>query len=459
MTGGGVQTGSRRTNGVRADRTQTGAPQGDGTQEDGTQKDASQAAWSQTDRSQTDQTQAGIQADGVRRREVRAAYFAFDRFPSSKGSAVHIGHMAAELFACFDGGLLGVLGGGDLPRYQWEPDPGIEIARFAEQIPNLIDRAEAYSAWVGAHLEPHLATLRVCHVRDPWSALPVVTAEGRRYAVVYEVNGLPSIELAHTWPRAAPATLSKIAELEDFCLERADVVVVPSAVIAGAVRRRGVPDAKIELVPNGADVRAAPPRPDGAPGQYVVYVGALQPWQGLDVLLRAFARLADLTGLRLVICSSVPERRARALRRLAERLGLADRIVWNFTLPHPDVAAWLAGAAVSVAPLTGCARNVDQGCAPLKILESMAAGTPVVASGLPAVRELLTDGVHGRLIAPDRPAELARAIRVLLEYPDAARAMGERARQRVAEDFAWATTRAKMAAIYRSITSNSRISN
>ncbi|MDN3359808.1 glycosyltransferase [Actinomadura sp. DC4] len=397
--------------------------------------------------------------DDARRRPVRAAYFAFDRFPSTKGSAVHIGHMAAELFACAGGGLLGVLGGGDLPRYQWEAASGVEIARFAEEIPNLIDRAEAYSAWVAAHLAPHLATLRICHVRDPWSALPVVTAEGGDYAVVYEVNGLPSIEMAHTWPLAAPATLAKIAELEDLCLERADAVVVPSGVIAEALGRRGVPAAKIEIVPNGADVAPEPPpRPAGAPGRYIAYVGALQPWQGLDVLLRAFARLADLD-LALVICSSVPERRARPLRRLAERLGVADRLMWNFTLPHAEVAAWLAGAEVSVAPLTGCARNVDQGCAPLKILESMAAGTPVVASGLPAVRELMADGVHGRLVAADRPAELARAIRVLLEYPDSAREMGERGRRRVAEEFSWATTRAKMATIYRSIDSDFRISH
>jgi glycosyltransferase involved in cell wall biosynthesis len=387
-------------------------------------------------------------------RRFRAAYFAFDRFPSSKGSAVHIGHMAAELFARFDGGLLGVLGGGGLPRYQWEPEQGVEIARFAEQIPNLIDRAEAYSSWVAAHLEPHLESLRLCHVRDPWSALPVVSAPGRRHRVVYEVNGLPSIELAHTWPSVAPATLAKLAELEGFCLERADAVVVPSNVIAEALGRRGVPETKIRLVPNGADVPPRTERPADAPGRYLVYVGALQPWQGLDVLLRAFARLADLTDLRLVICSSVPERRARPLRRLAARLGVADRLVWRFTLPHAEVAAWLAGAEVSVAPLTGCARNLDQGCAPLKILESMAAGTPVVASGLPAVRELMADGVHGRLVAADRPAELARALRVLLEYPDAARAMGERGRECVSAAFGWAGARRELAETYAAISGN-----
>ncbi|HLV72307.1 MAG TPA: glycosyltransferase family 4 protein [Vulgatibacteraceae bacterium] len=378
----------------------------------------------------------------------RAAYVAFDRFPSSKGSAVHIAQMADELFARFGGGLLGVLGDAELPRYQREGTR--EIARFDARIPNLIDRAEAFSAWVAAHLEPHLGTLEVCHVRDPWSALPAVTAR-RRHRVVYEVNGLPSIELGHTWPRAAPRTLAKIRELERHCLERSDAVVVPSQVIGEAVAALGVPDGRISLVPNGADLPEPTARPGDAPARYIVYVGALQPWQGLDVLMRAFARLADLDDLRLVICASVPRRRAGPLRRLAERLGVAGRIDWRFTLPHREVAAWLAHAEVSVAPLTGCARNLDQGCAPLKVIESMAAGVPVVASDLPAVRELMADGEHGRLVPADRPAELARAVRILLEYPDEAAAMGRRGRERVEEGLTWAHSRARLAEVYRAV--------
>ena len=381
--------------------------------------------------------------------EHKAAYIAFDRFPSSKGSGVHIAQMADELFDRFDGGLLAVLGDADLPRYQREGTR--EIARFGERVPNLIDRAEAFSAWVAGHLEPHLETLEICHVRDPWSALPAVTVR-RGHRVVYEVNGLPSIEMSHTWPDAAPRTLAKIRELERFCLDRSDAVVVPSRVIGEAVGALGVPDDKIHLVPNGAEVRETPPRPPGAPERYVVYVGALQPWQGLDVLLRAFARLADLPDLRLVICASVRERAAKPVRRLAENLGVADRVVWRFTLPHHEVAAWLAHAEVSVAPLTGCARNLDQGCAPLKVIESMAAGVPVVASDLPAVRELVTDGEHGRLVPADRPAELARAVRILLEYPHEAAAMGRRGRRRIEEGLTWAHSRARLAEVYRSLT-------
>ncbi|WP_245627864.1 glycosyltransferase family 4 protein [Actinomadura oligospora] len=385
----------------------------------------------------------------MNRMKHRAAYFAFDLFPSTKGASVHIAEMADELFTHSGGGLLGVTGGGWLPSRQVEG--AREIVRFGDAVPNLLDRFEAFSAWVAGLVAEHAGTLELVHVRDPWGALPVVSAPDRRYKVVYEVNGLPSIELRHTRPGVPERTLAKIRELERRCLEAADAVIVPSRVNARAVRAYGIPDEKITVVPNGADVPEPRPRPEDAPGRYIVYVGALQPWQGLDVLLRAFARLADLPDLRLVVCSSVPPKRAKPLRRLARHLGVEDRVEWRFTVPHAEVAAWLEHAELAVAPLTACARNLDQGCAPLKVLESMAAGTPVVASDLPVVRELMTDREHGRLVPADRPAELARAVRVLLEYPEQARAMGARAREHVARTLTWTDSRARLAEVYRTL--------
>jgi glycosyltransferase involved in cell wall biosynthesis len=370
----------------------------------------------------------------------RAAYIAFDRFPSAKGSAVHIRHMAAELFDRHGGGLLCVLGGGDLPAYQREG--GVEIVRFTDVVPNLLDRARAFSAWVADRLEPHHDTLEICHVRDPWSALPALTTGAR---LVYEANGLPSIELPYAWPMAAPSTLAKIREIEEHCLRRASAVVVPSYVIGTAVTDRGVAPDRVHLVPNGADpVAADVPRPPDAPGRYVVYVGALQPWQGVDVLLRAFARLADLTDLSLVVCSSVTPSWSRPLVRLAERLDVP--VTWRFQLPHEDVAAWLAHAELSVAPLTATPRNLEQGCSPIKVWESMAAGTAVVASDLPVIREVLGD--LGRFVPPDRPAELARAVRVLLEYPEICRDLGERSRQKIIGGYTWQHARSRLAEVY-----------
>jgi glycosyltransferase involved in cell wall biosynthesis len=337
----------------------------------------------------------------------RALYAAFDRFPSRKGSAVHIDRFARALFEQAGGGVLYVLGGNGLPAYQREDD--VEIVRYDRDAEHVLERAAGYGERLAALL-PRLPDLRLVHFRDPWSGIPLLDAE-RDYTTVYEVNGLPSIELPYLYPAMPPALLERIAELERRCLREADVVITPSRTIAA---RLGVP---ATVIPNGADIPPPAARPE-LEHPYLLYFGALQPWQGVETALRAFARLQDVPDLQLVICASVHERRAKPYRKLAEKLDVAARTHWHFALPEPELARWREHALLSLAPLRDCSRNVEQGCAPLKIIESMASGTPVVASDLPAVRELLTDGETGRLVAPDRPGELARAIRVLLDFPD-----------------------------------------
>jgi glycosyltransferase involved in cell wall biosynthesis len=127
----------------------------------------------------------------------------------------------------------------------------------------------------------------------------------------------------------------------------------------------------------------------------------------------------------------------RPYARPAPRLGIAERIIWKYALEENELARWRQHALVSVAPLTDCERNVVQGCAPLKILESMASGTAVVASDVPPVREIIEDRENGWLVHPERPAELARAIRVLLEQPEKARVLGANARRTIEERFTW----------------------
>jgi glycosyltransferase involved in cell wall biosynthesis len=189
-------------------------------------------------------------------------------------------------------------------------------------------------------------------------------------------------------------------------------------------------------------------RPLYAPPRYLLYFGALQPWQGIEVLLRAFALLADYPDLWLVICASNEPRAAKAYRKLAERLEIAERVLWLFQLPREELIPWQNHALLALAPLTESPRNLEQGCCPLKILEAMAAGVPVVASDLPAVRELLRDGVDGLLVGPDRPANFARAVRVLIEYPERIREMGDNARRRIAGQFTWEQTTTQLAALY-----------
>jgi glycosyltransferase involved in cell wall biosynthesis len=377
--------------------------------------------------------------------QPRSIYAAFDRFPTRKGASTHIAQFAPCLFEHAGGGLLYVMGDTTLPVHQVEGD--VEILRFSLPVENFIERAAGFGAYLERVLERIAAGLIIAHFRDPWSGVPILS-RSHSYKTVFEVNALPSIELPHAYPGIAPRTLEKIRATELFCLEQCDAIVTPSHTTRRMLEALGVPTDKITVVPNGAELIEPAARPQDAPGKYLLYFGALQTWQGVDTLLRAFARLADLDDLYLVICGSLQSRDARRSERFAERLGVQSRIRWHWALSAVELAPWIANAELSIAPLRECARNVSQGCAPLKILESMAAGVAVVASDLPPVRELVRDGVEGRLVAPDRPAELARAIRVLMAYPHLRRAMGKRGRERVVREFSWERSLRGLRSVY-----------
>lgn len=377
----------------------------------------------------------------------RALYAAFDRYPAPKGAAVHIHRMAQTLFEVMDGGVLYVLGDASLPAYQREGQ--IEIVRHVRPISNFLERTRSYGRLLHTLLDEQSGSLRLCHFRDPWSGIPILTHPAQTYQTVYEVNGLPSLELPYAYPSIAPRTLAKIRALEAYCWSAVDEIITPSTTIKNNLVGLGAPVEKITVIPNGADIADDPPRPVHAPAHYLLYFGGLHRWQGIDVLLRAFALLNDYSELWLVICASHEPSKARPYRKLSERLGIAERIIWLFGLPEEELAPWRRHALLSLAPLTACTRNLEQGCCPLKVLESMAAGVPVVASDLPAVRELVRDGIDGRLVRPDRPAELARAVQVLLEDPAQLQRLGDNARQRIVQLFTWKDRMEELKDLYR----------
>jgi len=386
-------------------------------------------------------------------RRHRALYAAFDRFPSRKGAAIHIDRFARTLFDVFDGGALFVLGENHLPRHQRDGLAGeasplnVEIVRFVSEIENFLERSMAFSAALSRAVDELQPGLELAHFRDPWSGA-AIALRPHDYACVYEVNALPSIELPVVFDAIAPRTLEKIRALELACCDAADVIVTPSRTTAECLASLGVDRRKVQVIPNGSDVDAPKPRPADAPEKYLLYFGAPQAWQGIDTLLRAFARLADFTDLRLVIIGSHESRAWRPYERLAAKLNLGERLVWKFAMDEPELAAWRQHAYLSVAALTDCPRNNVQGCAPLKIVESMGSGVAVVASDLAPVREVIAHRENGWLVHPERPDELARALRILLDHPSLARELGARARETILRRFTWDAALGALRSLY-----------
>jgi len=378
------------------------------------------------------------------RNDYHSVYVAFDPHPSYKGASTHI-HQMCDVLAGAHPTLLLLTLKSNLPPIWTEH---IHQYCFESEEENMLKRATAFMLWVKAILDQQYM-LAVGHFRDIWGGMAVL--EFPHIRTVFEVNGLPSIELPYRYPYIAGETLQKILRMEDRCLSKASGVITPSHTTKKCLMLRGVAEEKITVIPNGAEIpEALLPHPTDIPEKYMVYMGALQPWQGVDVLLRALRYLQDLP-VPLVICSSYTGHHTKPYIKFAEKIGVSDKVIWRYQLDKPALNSVLTHALFSVAPLTECSRNLEQGCSPLKILESMACGTPVIASHIPVVEEIISHHVDGILCRADRPAELARTMRIAIDYPEHTRQLGEQARRKIQQQFTWSRAHHTLQQVYDNV--------
>lgn len=211
-------------------------------------------------------------------------------------------------------------------------------------------------------------------------------------------------------------------------LRHFDAVVAVSRPIARTLSGSGVPEARIELVPNAwADDVDFLSRPEArrilgieGDGPVVGWIGRLIGAKGADVFLRALARVPDVSAS---IVGEGPER--ETLAGLVSELGLASRVRL-----HGEVA----GAARLMRAFDAFALSSRTEGTPIVLLEAVAAGLPVVATAVGGVPDVL--GEDGALVVPpDDPDAFARALARTLSDPGAAGERALRARARVASHY------------------------
>jgi glycosyltransferase involved in cell wall biosynthesis len=169
-------------------------------------------------------------------------------------------------------------------------------------------------------------------------------------------------------------------------------------------------------------------------------VSRLSEQKGLDLLLRAFARVrAVVPDVRLVIAGEGAAR--AAMNADVARLGLSDAVVFLGYVAHRELPALYASAHVFVT--TSIYEPFG-----LTTLEAMACGTPVVVSGLGGAREIVRDGEGGFVRLPHDPEAVAAALTEILLHRQDNPELGQQARQR-AEAFSWERTANAIDACYR----------
>ena len=242
---------------------------------------------------------------------------------------------------------------------------------------------------------------------------------------------------------------------EDTLPRRAAGVTVNTRFLQRRCRALGVPDARVVYVPNGiaAEKIAAPDRRRAAglraalglgEAPVVAYVGTLsQTTHNAGLLLEAFALVAGrVPAARLLLVGDGEDR--AMLEERAWRLGLGPRVLFAGPAPYESVPAYLALAACSVDPVAD--DPVARARSPLKIVESLAAGTPVVTGDVGDRAEVL-GGSAGVLVAPGSARALSDGICALLE-DHALRARLAGAAQPRAAGYRWDRLAREWASVY-----------
>jgi glycosyltransferase involved in cell wall biosynthesis len=215
-----------------------------------------------------------------------------------------------------------------------------------------------------------------------------------------------------------------------------DAFIAVSDYYGDVMRRRvRIPADRVHVVHNGILLDGYAPAPASPSPPVLGYLARLFPGKGLETLVEAYLLLRKsgrLPALRLHLAGSMTPSDEPFVREVRARLaaaGAADDVAIRPTLSREEKIAFLQGLSALSVPAT---YGESFG---LYVIESLAAGVPVVQPRHAAFPELIEATGGGVLCEPDDPHALAAAVEELLRDPDAARAMGARGREVVLERF------------------------
>ncbi len=212
-------------------------------------------------------------------------------------------------------------------------------------------------------------------------------------------------------------------------------IAVSHAVKQFLIETEGIPEEKIEVIPNAVDIGSL--KVDESSGSQIkeelkinddeivlTVVGRLVEQKGHKYLFEALSMLNGKYNIKLLVVGEGPLK--QRLADSVERLGLKDKVI--FTGQRKDIPQILNISDCLVLP------SVYEGL-PVCVLEAMAAGKPVIATKVGGTPELIKDGKTGFLVEPRNPEVLSQAIEKLAHSSDKGKEMGVKAREIVYNGF------------------------
>ena len=247
-------------------------------------------------------------------------------------------------------------------------------------------------------------------------------------------------------------------QLETWVFRHSDAVTCICEGLRTDILARGIPERKVTAIPNGVDAERfeyGQPRDAELAAELSLsaatvlgFLGSFYAYEGLALAIEALPRiLAERPDVRLLLVGGGPEE--EALRRLAGDLGLERQVLFAGRVPHDRVHRYYSLVDVLLYPRLPM-RLTDL-VTPLKPLEAMAQGKLVLASDVGGHRELIENGVTGRLVAAGDAATLAEAALGLLADRARWEAQRRAGRAFVERERTWPAIVSRYAAVYDSL--------
>ncbi len=340
-----------------------------------------------------------------------------------------------------------------------EPDP-FRVPRPSE-IRDSIDLLELATMWTAGFPEPRTFTLRAARLLvDRLADFDVVhdnQSLGTGLLTIADA-GMPVVATVHH-----PITRDRLLDLSAAPWRRKplvhrwygfsgmqkkvarqipDLLTVSSSSAADIVTDFGVSPGQLHVVPLGVNTELFKPvSSPRQPGRVMAIASADTPLKGVSTLLHAVAKLRSSRNLELRLVARV-EANGPTHKLIAE-LGISDIVHITSGLSDAELATLLASAEVA------CIPSLYEGFS-LPAVEAMASGTPVVASRVGALPEVLgTEGACAELVAPADVDALTLALGQLLASPERRRSLGAAGRVRAVNVFSWDAVAAATARVYQ----------
>ncbi|MCP5225646.1 MAG: glycosyltransferase, exosortase A system-associated [Thauera sp.] len=302
----------------------------------------------------------------------------------------------------------------------------------------------------------------VLHAHSPvLNAIPAIRASKRLgIPVVYEIRAFwEDAAVDHGTTAEGSIRYRATRAMETWALKRVDHAFTICEGLRADIVARGIPAAKVTVIPNAVDVAGfqLSGEPDRelrrqlglADSTTVGFVGSFYAYEGLDLLLDAFpALLQKRPDLRLLLVGGGPQ--DANLKAQAQRLGVADKVVFTGRVPHSEVSRYYDQIDLLAYPRHSM--RLTELVTPLKPLEAMAQGRLFVASDVGGHKELIRDGETGKLFKAGSAEALAAAIDDMLDHRERWPVMREAGRHFVEVVRNWQNSVANYTTVYDRLT-------